>query len=59
MIRSSTDRTRLFGALTLMALLAGYADLWRGDTTIAPVLLTVAYVIGVPATLLAVRQPRT
>lgn len=45
--------TRVVGAITLGVLLLGYADLWRGGDVIAPVLLVLGYVIGVPATLLA------
>jgi hypothetical protein len=45
--------TRLAGAITAAVLLLGYADLWRGGDVIAPTLLVIGYVIGVPATLLA------
>lgn len=52
-------RTLLAGGGTLITLLAGYADLWRGGETIAPLLLVAGYVIGVPATLLARRDDVT
>ncbi len=52
-------RSLLAGGGTLITLLAGYADLWRGGETIAPLLLMAGYVIGVPATLLARRDRAT
>jgi hypothetical protein len=45
-------KTLVAGSITALTLLLGYADLWRGGDVIAPVLLVVGYVIGVPATLL-------
>ncbi len=45
--------TRIAGAITAVVLLLGYADLWRGGDVIAPLLLVIGYVVGVPATLLA------
>lgn len=39
------------------SLILGYADLWRGGTTIAPLLLTVGYIIFVPIAIMA--MPRT
>ncbi|WP_396213027.1 hypothetical protein [Gemmatimonas sp.] len=45
--------TRIAGAITAVVLLLGYADLWRGGDVIAPTLLVIGYVVGVPATLLA------
>lgn len=46
-------------AITVAAasLILGYADLWRGGTTIAPLLLTVGYTIFVPIAIMA--MPRT
>ena len=38
--------------LALAALLAGYADLVRGGTTLAPLLLALGYCVLVPAALL-------
>jgi hypothetical protein len=46
-------KTTIAGGITALTLLLGYADLWRGGDIIAPVLLVLGYVIGVPATLLA------
>lgn len=34
-------------------LIVGYADLWRGGESLAPVLLTLAYVILVPIAIMA------
>jgi hypothetical protein len=34
--------------IALVVLLAGYADLWRGGTTIAPLLLVLGYCVFVP-----------
>jgi hypothetical protein len=39
-------------ALAALALAAGYADLARGGTTLAPVLLVVGYVVVAPLALL-------
>jgi hypothetical protein len=41
-------------AIALLVLGLGYADLWRGGITAAPLLLTVGYVVFVPAAILAV-----
>ena len=38
--------------VAILALAAGYADLWRGGETIAPVLLVVGYCVLVPAAIL-------
>ena len=35
-----------------VVLLAGYADLWRGGVTIAPILLVVGYCVLVPIAIL-------
>lgn len=35
------------------ALIIGYADLWRGGESLAPVLLTLGYVILVPIAIMA------
>lgn len=34
------------------ALLAGYADLWRGGDTVAPILLVLGYCVLVPIAIL-------
>jgi len=40
-------------AAAAIVLLAGYAELWVGSQTVAPVLLTVGYCILVPLAILA------
>jgi hypothetical protein len=40
-----------WGAATL-ALVGGYADLWRGGETIAPILLVLGYCVLVPIAIL-------
>ena len=39
-----------------LALVIGYADLWRGGTTLAPILLVAGYCVLVPIAIL--RAPR-
>ncbi|MEO7996349.1 MAG: hypothetical protein ABI852_02830 [Gemmatimonadaceae bacterium] len=36
-----------------VTLIVGYADLWRGGESLAPVLLTLGYVILVPIAIMA------
>ncbi len=38
--------------LAAAALLIGYADLWRGGETLAPVLLVIAYCVLIPVAIL-------
>jgi asparagine N-glycosylation enzyme membrane subunit Stt3 len=45
-------RRYLWWALAAVALLLGYADLWRGGETIAPLLLVVGYCVLVPLAIL-------
>lgn len=53
---TSTEKTRsrafLFWGVALLSLLLGYADLWRGGETIAPILLVLGYVVLVPLAIL-------
>ena len=55
MVDSETSpRTRGFiwwGAAALV-ILAGFADLWRGGETIAPILLAIGYCVLVPLAIL-------
>ncbi|MEO7359557.1 MAG: hypothetical protein ABI120_04465 [Gemmatimonadaceae bacterium] len=39
--------------LAAAALIVGYADLWRGGVIVAPLLLTVGYMILVPIAMMA------
>jgi hypothetical protein len=48
-------RARVMRAAAAAALLIGYADLVRGGTTVAPILLAVGYVLLVPAVILTWR----
>lgn len=54
MAQPETPRTRplLFWGLALLVILAGFADLWRGGETIAPVLLVIGYCVLVPVAIL-------
>lgn len=45
-------RVTIARVLAPLALVLGYADLWRGGLTLAPVLLVLGYVVLVPAILL-------
>ena len=55
---SATAASRLPGSRTVWwglaaaAILLGFADLWRGGETIAPILLVVGYLILVPIAIL-------
>ena len=42
----------LWWGLSALTLVAGYADLWRGGETVAPILLVVAYCILIPVAIL-------
>lgn len=42
----------LWWGLAALALVAGYADLWRGGETLAPVLLVLGYVVLIPVAIL-------
>ena len=50
--RSPKARLPLWWALATLMLVAGYADLWRGGTTLAPVLLVLGYCVLVPRAIL-------
>jgi hypothetical protein len=51
---SETPRSRplLYWGLALLAIVAGFADLWRGGVTVAPILLVIGYCILVPLAIL-------
>ena len=42
----------LWWGLSLLALVIGYADLWRGGITIGPIMLVLAYCVLVPLAIL-------
>jgi hypothetical protein len=49
---NTRSRALLFWGAALLSLLLGYADLWRGGETIAPILLVLGYVVLVPLAIL-------
>jgi hypothetical protein len=57
-LSTNTTVSRLSGSralwwgLAAVAILLGFADLWRGGETIAPILLVVGYLILVPIAIL-------
>lgn len=54
MAQSDVPRSRplLFWGLAAAAILLGFADLWRGGQTIAPILLVIGYCVLVPLAIL-------
>ena len=38
--------------LAILVIVAGFADLWRGGETVAPILLTIGYCVLVPLAIL-------
>jgi hypothetical protein len=42
----------LWWAAAVLALAGGYADLWRGGETVAPILLVLGYCVLVPVAIL-------
>jgi hypothetical protein len=42
----------IWWALAAVVLVAGYADLWRGGETLAPILLILGYCVLVPLAIL-------
>jgi hypothetical protein len=55
MVETETSpRTRglLWWGLAILVILAGFADLWRGGETVAPILLTIGYCVLVPLAIL-------
>jgi hypothetical protein len=42
----------LWWGLAALFLIAGYADLWRGGETLAPILLVIGYCVLVPVAIL-------
>lgn len=49
---SVASKPALWWGLAAATLLLGYADLWRGGETIAPILLVVGYCVLVPIAIL-------
>jgi hypothetical protein len=51
-IERRRGRALLWWGLAAATLVLGYADLWRGGETIAPILLVIGYCILVPVAIL-------
>ena len=53
---TETDKNRsralIYWGAALLSLLLGYADLWQGGETLAPILLVLGYVVLVPLAIL-------
>jgi hypothetical protein len=49
---TAQSRTWLWWGLAIAAILLGFADLARGGTTIAPILLVLGYCVLVPVAIL-------
>ena len=50
--RSPLSRPSVWWGLSAVTLVVGYADLWRGGETVAPILLVIAYCILIPVAIL-------
>jgi len=48
----AASRSIVWWELAAAALVVGYADLWRGGVTVAPILLVVGYCILIPIAIL-------
>jgi hypothetical protein len=49
---AARSRSLLWWIAAVVVLLAGYADLWRGGETLAPILLILGYCVFVPLAIL-------
>lgn len=49
---ATRSRSLLWWGVAFVVLLAGYADLWRGGETLAPILLILGYCVFVPLAIL-------
>jgi hypothetical protein len=49
---SHRSRTFLLWGIALLTIVLGFADLWRGGETIAPILLVIGYCVLVPLAIL-------
>jgi hypothetical protein len=49
---AARSRNFIWWGAALGSLILGYADLWRGGETLAPLLLVVGYLVLVPAAIL-------
>lgn len=49
---TTTRRMPVWWILSVVALAAGYADLARGGTTLAPILLVIGYCVLIPIAIL-------
>jgi hypothetical protein len=51
-VNPAIHRRLMWWGLAAIVLVAGYADLWRGGETLAPVLLVIGYCVLVPVAIL-------
>ena len=51
-VEARTRPSWIWWALAFVVLAAGYADLWRGGETLAPILLVLGYCVFVPLAIL-------
>lgn len=51
-VAAQRHQTFLWWGLAAGSLLLGYADLWRGGDTIAPILLVIGYCVLIPLAIL-------
>jgi len=51
-VQKVTSRPALWWGLSAAALVLGYADLWRGGITVAPILLVLGYCVLIPIAIL-------
>lgn len=51
-VETPRSRPLLYWGLALLAIVAGFADLWRGGQTLAPILLVTGYCVLVPLAIL-------
>jgi len=50
--KGAMDGPGLWWGLAAATLVLGYADLWRGGVTVAPILLVIGYCILVPVAIM-------
>jgi hypothetical protein len=48
----ASSRAGLWWGLATVTLALGYADLWRGGETVAPILLVISYCVLIPIAIL-------
>lgn len=51
-MKGMTSRPGLWWGLAAATLVLGYADLWRGGITVAPILLVIGYCVLIPVAIM-------